>query len=90
MISLIDDLNGLHSNTCIKVYDPEHKKLVGVFSNYKKAADGLGLTHSIVQKRCISKTRVYSPKYGKEVACRLSGRKPEDEELIIKSRVKFL
>lgn len=90
MISLRDDLNGLHNNTCIKVYDPEHKKLIGVFSNYKKAADGLGLTYSIVQKRCITKTRVYSPKYGKEIACRISSRKPEDEQLINESRRKFL
>lgn len=90
MISLKNDLNGLHNNTCIKVYDPEFKKVIGVYPNYKRAAAFLGITHSIVEKRCITKKRVHSPKYGKEVACRISSRKPEDEELIIKSRRKFL
>lgn len=84
MITLKDDLNGLHSDTCIKVYDPEHQKLVGVYLNCAKAAHKLGVTPNQVHNRCVSKTRIYSPSYGKEVACRISKKKPEDEELISK------
>ena len=91
MISLRDDLNGLHKETCIKVYDPTDKRLVGVYPNFAKAALRLGVSASQVQQRCTTKTRIFSPKYGKEVACRLSRLKPEDGELINKcSKYQFL
>lgn len=82
MIALRDNINGLHEDTCIKVYDPEIKKLIGVYENYAKAANRLGIASSAVQQRCMRKTRVYSPLYGKEVACRLSKRVPADEPAI--------
>jgi len=91
MISLRDDLNGLHKDTCIKVYDPTDKRLIGVYPSYPKAAHKLGVSASQVQQRCTAKTRIFSPKYGKEVACRLSRIKPGDEELITKcSKYQFL
>jgi hypothetical protein len=91
MISLKDDLNGLHKDTCIKVYDPIDKRLVGIYPSFAKAAHKLGLSASQVQQRCTTKTRVFSSKYGKEVACRLSRLKPEDEELMSKcSKYQFL
>ena len=90
MIHLQGTINTLHDETCVKVYDPELKKLIAVFPNYLKAANRLGLTGSIVQQKCTRKTRVFSPLYGKEVACRLSGRKEEDKALIEASKSKFL
>lgn len=85
MIHLKGALNTLHEDTCIKVYDPELKKLIGVYPNYLKAGNKLGLSSASVQQKCMRKTRVHSPLYGKEVACRLSKRKPDDDPLIIKS-----
>ena len=90
MIHLSGTLNTLHEETCIKVYDPELKKLIAVYPNYLKAANRLGLSGSIVQQKCTRKTRVFSPMYGKEVACRLSGKKKEDIALIEASKNKFL
>lgn len=90
MIHLKDGLNTLHDNTCIKIYDPEDKKLIGVYPTYAKAGQMLGVSSSAVQQRCTRKTRVFSPAYGKEVACRLSKLVPEDEALMIKSKKKFL
>lgn len=90
MITLKDDLNGLHDNTCVKVYDPALKKLIGVYPNYAMAAKRLGVTSSVVQQRCVRKTRVHAPFYGKEVAVRLSKKTPEEEVLMSKSKSKFL
>lgn len=91
MISLRDDLNGFHKDTCIKVYDPTDKRLIGVYRSFAKAALKLGVSAGQVQQRCTTKTRIFSSKYGKEVACRLSRLKPEDEELINKcSKYQFL
>lgn len=85
MITLKNDLNGFYDDTCVKVYDPAEKKLIGVFHNYLKAANRIGITASQVQQRCQAKTRVYSPVYKKEIAIRLSGKKPGDDELIDKT-----
>ena len=90
MIQLNNELNTLHDNACIKVYEPEKQKLIGVYKSFTKAAQKLGLTPGAVQKRCISKKRVLSPSLNKEVACRLSAYKAEDEELIEKSLKTFL
>lgn len=90
MIQLKNELNTLHDNTCIKVYDPEHQKLIGVYKSFSKAAQKLGLTSTAIQKRCITKRRVLSPLLNKEVACRLSACKPEDHQLIEQSLKTFL
>lgn len=90
MIALRDDLNGLHDNTCIKVYDPELKKLIGVYPSYAAAAKKLGVSSSAVQQRCSRKTRMLAPMYGKEVACRLSKKTPQEELLMNDSKSKFL
>jgi hypothetical protein len=90
MIALRDDLNGLHDNTCIKVYDPALKKLIGVYPSYAAAGKRLGVSSSAVQQRCIRKTRVHSPMYGKEVACRLSKKTLEEDALMTTSKSKFL
>lgn len=90
MITLRDDLNGLHDNTCIKVYDPELKKLIGVYPSYAATGKKLGLTSSAVQQKCCRKTRAYSPVYGKEVACRLSKKTSQEELLMTQCKSKFL
>jgi hypothetical protein len=91
MIALRDNINGLHEDTCIKVYDPEIKKMIGIYANYAKAALKLGVSPSAIQQRCNRKTRMYAPLYGKEVACRLSKKLPDDEPLLTQcSRNNFL
>lgn len=90
MIHLQGSLNTLHEETCIKVYDPELKKMIGVYPNYLKAANKLGVSSSVVQQKCTRKTRVYAPLYGKEVACRLSSVKKEDLTLMDTCKNKFL
>lgn len=90
MITLKDDLNGLHNNTCVKVYDPALKKLIGVYPNYSMTAKRLGVSPSVVQQKCVRKTRIHSPFYGKEVAVRLSKKTPEEDILMTQSKSKFL
>jgi hypothetical protein len=90
MIQLNNELNTLHNNACIKVYDPEHQKLIGVYKSFSKAGQKLGIRATSVQKHCSSKKRVLSPLLNKEVACRLSSIKQEDNELIEKSLKRFL
>lgn len=90
MIALRDDLNGLHDNTCIKAYDPELKKLIGVYPSYSMAGKKLGLSSTAIQHRCARKTRVYAPMYGKEIALRLSKKTSEEELLMTKCKSKFL
>lgn len=90
MIALRDDLNGLHDNTCIKVYDPALKKLIGVYPNYSMAGKRLGVNATVIQQRCARKTRFHSPMYGKEVATRLSKKTTEEELLMTKCKTKFL
>ena len=82
------DLNTLFDDTCVKVYDPNaDPRLIGVFKTFVRAAQHLGLTACIVQARCVSKRRVYSPLLGKEVALRLSAIKEGDAELIRKNKL---
>lgn len=90
MIALKDDLNGLHDNTCIKAYDPELKKLIGVYPSYSMAGKKLGVPPTAVQQRCVRKTRIHSPMYGKEVALRLSKKTSQEELLMTQSKSKFL
>ena len=90
MIHLKNELNSLQSNVCIKVYNPEHQKLIGVYQSFSKAGQKLGLRATAVQKHCSSKKRVLSPLLKKEIACRLSSVKEEDKELIEKSLKRFL
>lgn len=90
MIHLKDGLNTLFETTCVKIYDPELKKLIGVYPNYVKAGAAFGISGNSVQQRCKRKTRVFSPIYNKEIACRLATRTKVEEELINQSKIKFL
>lgn len=90
MIHLQGSINTLFKETCVKVYDPELKKLIAIYPNYLKAANKLGVSSSILQQKCTRKTRVFSPLYGKEVACRLSSVKEEDKVLMETCKNKFL
>lgn len=81
------ELNTMYDDTCIKVYDPEEKKLIGVFKNYLKAGNRLGLTTNVVMHRCVSKSRVFSPVLQKEVALRLSAVKPDDVPLLERNQL---
>lgn len=85
-----DGLNTLHSDTCVKVFDPELKKVIGIYPSYAKASNRLGVDSKTVLQKCGSKNRMFSPFYGKEVACRLSKMKPEYKDDINKSKSKFL
>ena len=72
----------VNENTCVKVYDPVEKKLIGVYENYKKAGNKLGVTSSAMQHACARKKRIFSPILKIQIAPRLSARKDEDVELI--------
>lgn len=89
-IALKDDINGMFKDLCVKVYDPEHKKLIGVFTNFAKAGRKLGLSSSVIHGKCSSKNRVYSPMLNKEVACRTAVLTPAEEILINKTKINWL
>jgi len=83
----LDSLNDVYKDTCIKVYDPEATpKLIAVYENFNKAGGRLGITPNLVQKKCVSKTTVYSPNLDKMVSVRLTRTLPEDVERIEKTR----
>lgn len=88
--TLLDDINGLFKDLCVKIYDPEQKKLIGVFNNFAKAANKLGVTSSVIHGKCSTKHRVFSPLLQKEVACRTARLTPEDELLINKTKTNWL
>ena len=89
-IALKDDINGLFKDVCIKIYDPENKKLIGIFDNFAKAGNKLGLSISSIQGKCSTKNRVFSPTLKKEVACRTSRITPGDLKLINKTKTNWL
>lgn len=69
-------------NTCVKIYDPVKKELIGVYENYKKAGNKLGVTPSVIQHACSRKGRTYSPTLQMTIACRISSIKEGDKERI--------
>jgi hypothetical protein len=74
-----------NDNTCVKVYDPSQKKLIGVYSTFRKASDKIGITEKILRGRAESKTRIYSEYYKMDVAIRHSALKQGDDILINKT-----
>lgn len=68
---------------CVKIYNPEEKKLIAVFENYSKAANKLGLTHKAVLYYAQCKKRTIAPLFNMEVAIRMSKQKDEDLNLIL-------
>ena len=64
MITFKDNINGLNDDTCVKVYDPADKKLIGVYPNYLATGNKLGISPSLVQQKCAKKTRVFSTTIG--------------------------
>lgn len=75
----------LYSGTCIKVYNPNQQKVIGVFSNFKKAADKMCLTEKTLRGKATTKKRVYSKYYDMEVAVRVCAMKEGDDLLIDKT-----
>jgi hypothetical protein len=61
-----------YEDTCIKVYDPTNQEMIRMFTTYTRAANGLGLTTSVVTNACTDKKRRFSPVLNKEIAIRLS------------------
>lgn len=72
-------------DTCIKVYNPEKKELIGVFRTYSKAASRLGVTSSTILHKVHSKRRCFAPNLQMDVAIRMGTIKPQDEELMVKT-----
>jgi hypothetical protein len=58
-------------NTCVKVYDPETKKVIDVYRNYWEAGAKLGINASAVKNACARQGRSFSRVLNKEVALRL-------------------
>jgi hypothetical protein len=81
--------NQLFEDTCIKVYNPEEKKLIGVFKNAAKASNRLGVKSGKLLIKCGSRERIFSPLLQKQVACRVATITEEDKKLIKKTEVKF-
>ena len=73
-------VNQIGDNTCVKIYDPVHKKLIAVFENFKKAGNKLGITSAAIQHACARKGRTFSRLLQKEVAPRLSAIKQGDQD----------
>jgi len=83
---LVQDLcKHLDAGTCVKIYDPENKKVIGVFSNYRIASKKLGITIKTLQLRAKSRKRIYIEYYKKDVAVRFSSIKEGDDLLIDKT-----
>jgi hypothetical protein len=72
-------------NLCIKVYDPVNQKIIAVFDTYKKASARLGVSAELIHRKVTSKRRLYSPKYGLDVAVRIGQKTKEMDELILKT-----
>lgn len=72
-------------NLCIKVFDPEDKKIIAVFDTYKKASARLGVRGELLLKKSNNKKRMYSPTYNKEVAIRIGAKTEEMDKLIDKT-----
>lgn len=87
MVTLRNDINGLYDDMCIKVYNPEEKKLIAVFKNGNKASHKLGVKSSTLYIKCGNKTRIFSPLLNKEVACRVSKITEIEKELIKKTEL---
>ena len=83
-------VNQIPDNTCVKIYDPERKKLIAVYENYKKAGYKLGCTPAAIQHACARRGRTYSQTLTKEVAPRLSAIKEGDLALINHCNKKIL
>lgn len=72
-------------NMCVKVYDPQHQKLIAVYENFQRASNKLGITSSIIHQKIARKTRAFSPTLNLEVAIRAASKKEGDDDLIIKT-----
>jgi hypothetical protein len=69
-------------DTCVKIYDPANKKLLGVFPNFTRAGKILNVTPRFLLNKTETKKRVYSEYYKKEIAVRYGTMKEGDDELI--------
>lgn len=74
-----------NDNTCIKVYDPNQKKVIGVYSNFRRAADRINISEKSLKTKASNKKRIYSEYYGMEVAIRHCSMKEGDDLLIQKT-----
>lgn len=74
-----------NDNICIKIYNPNEKKLIGVFANFKKASAKIGLTPKVLKNRSIDKKRIFSEYYQSDIAIRVSSLKGDDTLLIEKT-----
>jgi hypothetical protein len=72
-------------DTCVKIYDPANKKLLGVFPNFTRAGKILNVTPRFLLNKTETKKRVYSEYYKKEIAVRYGTMKEGDKELIDKT-----
>lgn len=72
-------------NICIKVYNPQNQKLIGVYDTYKKAAARLGIRSEKIADKTASKKRVFSPTLNMQVAIRLGPKTKEMDDLIEKT-----
>jgi hypothetical protein len=67
----------IDSGKCIKVIDPETKKIIGIFDSKRKLKQSLGINFYQIDKSCSERIRCYSETLNKKVACRLISKTPE-------------
>lgn len=72
---------------CIKIYDPNTKKVIGAFSSFNKASLKLGISAKSLLYRADNKKRIYSEYYKKDIAVRWGILKDGDDELIKKTQL---
>ena len=75
----------IEDDTCVKVYDPETKTLIGVYESYKEASKALRIQLKAVQSGCASKSKRFSPLLNKKIALRLASKKTLNNDITIKS-----
>lgn len=70
---------------CIKIYDPNKKKVIGAFPSFSKASLKLNISAKVLQNKAETKKRIYSEYYGMDVAVRWGMYKEGDDVLIQKT-----
>ena len=77
------------SDTCIKIYNIEDQKIIGVFPNYDKASVFLGLSRMEVSVILRRKTKHFCKKLKTVIAVRFGNRKDLNKEDIIQRIQEF-
>ena len=65
------DIFGIE-DVCLKVYNPETKKVIATYDTYKQASQNLGMLGKTIKYAAQTKTRRYCERLGMEIAIRFA------------------